>query len=42
MKIEKNILDNSIVELIVEESTENIAKYRKQAIAHIEKTADIQ
>ena len=42
MKIEKKILDNSVVELIVEESAENIAKYRKQAIEHIEKTADIQ
>jgi len=42
MKIEKKLLENSIVELIVEESTENIAKHRKEAIAHIEKTADIQ
>lgn len=42
MKIEKKILENSIVELIVEESAANIAKYRKDAIAHIEKTAEIQ
>jgi FKBP-type peptidyl-prolyl cis-trans isomerase (trigger factor) len=42
MKIEKKLLDNSIVELIVEESTDNVSKHRKEAIAHIEKTADIQ
>ncbi len=42
MKIEKKLLENSIVELIVEESAANIAKHRKEAIAHIEKTADIQ
>jgi FKBP-type peptidyl-prolyl cis-trans isomerase (trigger factor) len=42
MKIEKKLLENSIVELIVEETTENISNYRKDAIAHIEKTADIQ
>jgi len=42
MKIEKNLLPNSIIELIVEEDTKNIAKYRKDAIAEIEKNADIQ
>lgn len=42
MKIEKNLLANSIVELVVEEETKNIAKYRKDAISHIEKNADIQ
>lgn len=42
MKIEKNLLANSIVELVVEEETKNIAKYRKNAIEHIEKNADIQ
>ena len=42
MKIEKNLLANSIVELIVEEDAKNIAKYRKSAILHIEKTAEIQ
>jgi FKBP-type peptidyl-prolyl cis-trans isomerase (trigger factor) len=42
MKIEKKLLANSVVELIVEEDTKNIAKHRKDAIAHIEKTADIQ
>lgn len=42
MKIEKKLLENSIVELIVEETAANIAKHRKEVIAHIEKTADIQ
>ena len=42
MKIEKNLLPNSVVELIVEEDAKNISKFRKQAIEHIEKTADIQ
>jgi FKBP-type peptidyl-prolyl cis-trans isomerase (trigger factor) len=42
VKIEKNLLANSIVELVVEEETKNIAKYRKDAISHIEKNADIQ
>jgi hypothetical protein len=42
MKIEKKLLPNSVVELIVEEDAKNIAKYRKDAIAEIEKNADIQ
>jgi FKBP-type peptidyl-prolyl cis-trans isomerase (trigger factor) len=42
MKIEKNLLEGSIVELIVEEETQNVAKYRKQALAHLEKNADIK
>ncbi len=42
MKIEKNLLANSVIELVVEEDAKNIAKFRKDAIAHIEKTADIQ
>ncbi len=42
MKIEKNLLPKSIVELIIEEDAKNIAKYRKKAIAHIEKNADIK
>jgi len=42
MKIEKKLLPNSIVELIVEEDTENVAKFRKQALKHLEKNADIK
>ena len=42
MKIEKNLLANSIVELIVEEDVKNIAKYRIDAINHLEKNADIK
>lgn len=42
MKIERKNLENSIVELIVEESTENIAKYRKEVIKDIEKNAEIK
>jgi len=42
VKIEKKLLANSIVELIVEEETKNIAKYKKDAIKYIEKNADIQ
>ena len=42
MKIEKKLLDNSVVELIVEEDAKNIAKYRKEALKNIEKNADIK
>jgi len=42
MKIEKNLLPKSIVELIIEEDTKNVAKHRQKAIAHIEKNADIK
>jgi trigger factor len=42
MKIEKNLLPNSIVELVVEEDVKNVAKYRKQALGHLEKNADIK
>jgi len=42
MKITKNLLADSIVELVVEESVENVAKYRTKAIAHLEKNADIK
>lgn len=42
MKIEKNLLPDSVVELIVEEETQNIAKYRKFAIQYLEKSADIK
>lgn len=42
MKIEKNLLENSIVELIIEEDSANIAQNRKKALAHLEKNADIK
>ena len=42
MKIEKNLLANSIVELVVEEETKNVAKYRKQALEHLEKNTEIK
>jgi hypothetical protein len=42
MKIEKNLLPDSIVELVVEEEAKNVAKYRKQALEHLEKNADIK
>lgn len=42
MKVEKNILPKSIVEFIVEESAEKVAKFRKKAIAHLSEHADIK
>ncbi|MFK7780379.1 MAG: trigger factor [Candidatus Gracilibacteria bacterium] len=42
MKIEKNLLPNSIVELVVEENINGVVKYRKHALAHLEKNADIK
>lgn len=42
MKIERKNLENSIIELIVEESTENVAKYRKEVLKDIEKNAEIK
>jgi FKBP-type peptidyl-prolyl cis-trans isomerase (trigger factor) len=42
MNIEKKILPKSIVELILEESVENIAKFRNKAIKYIEEKADIK
>lgn len=42
MKIEKNLLPNSIVELVVEEDAKNMGKYRKQALDYLEKNADIK
>ncbi len=41
MKIQRNNLPKSIVELILEEDAKNVAKYRKQALANIEKNASI-
>ncbi len=42
MQIEKNLLANSIVELIVEEDAKNVAKYRKNALAYLEQNAEIK
>ena len=42
MKIEKKILPKSIVELVVEESVEEVAKSRKKALSYIEKNADVK
>jgi DNA recombination-dependent growth factor C len=42
MKIEKKILPKSIVELIVEESVEEVAKNRKKALAYLEKNSNIK
>ena len=42
MKIEKNLLADSVVELVVEEEIKNIAKFKKNALDHLEKNADIK
>jgi trigger factor len=42
MKIEKKLLDKSIVELIIEDDAKNVAKSRKAAIAYLEKNAEIK
>jgi len=42
MKVEKKMLDKSRVELIIEESAENVAKFRKQVIISASKNADIK
>lgn len=42
MKVEKKMLPKSIVELTIEESAENVAKFRKQVIASASKNADIK
>lgn len=42
MKIERQNLENSVVELIVEETTENVAKHRKNVLKDIEKNAEIK
>lgn len=42
MKITRNNLEKSIVELIVEESIENIAKSKDKAIKHLQKNAEIK
>jgi trigger factor len=42
MKVEKKMLPKSIVELIIEESAANVAKFRKTVIASASKNADIK
>lgn len=42
MKIERKNLKNSVVELIVEEDTKNIAKLRKQVLKEVAENADIK
>jgi FKBP-type peptidyl-prolyl cis-trans isomerase (trigger factor) len=42
MKITRKNLPKSIVELTVEETTENIAKFRKKAIEYLQKNAEIK
>jgi FKBP-type peptidyl-prolyl cis-trans isomerase (trigger factor) len=42
MKVEKKMLPQSIVELTIEESAANVAKFRKQVIASASKNADIK
>jgi DNA recombination-dependent growth factor C len=42
MKIEKKILPKSIIELIVEESVEEVAKSRKKALTYLESNTNIK
>jgi trigger factor len=42
MKIEKKLLEKSIVELIIEDDVKNVAKSRKAALAYLEKNAEIK
>lgn len=42
MKITRNNLEKSIVELIVEETVENVAKSRSKAIEHLQKNAEVK
>lgn len=42
MKIERQNLANSIVELVVEETVDNIAQYRKEVFKDIEKNAEVK
>jgi len=42
MKITRNNLERSIVELIVEETVENVAKSRSKAIEHLQKNAEVK
>jgi len=42
MKVEKKMLPKSVVELIIEESAENVAKFRAQVLKSAAKNADIK
>ena len=42
MKIERKDLEKSVVELIVEVDTKNVAKFRKKAVKHLTENADIK
>ena len=42
MKIERNTLPKSIIELIIEEEANAIAKHRKKALSYLESNADIK
>ena len=42
MIITRNNLPKSIIELVIEESAENIAKFRKKAISNLQKKAEIK
>jgi FKBP-type peptidyl-prolyl cis-trans isomerase (trigger factor) len=42
MKITRKNLPKSIIELTVEESTENVAKNRKKAIEYLSQNAEIK
>ena len=42
MKIERNNLDNSVVELIVEADVKEVAKFRKQAIKYLAENTEIK
>jgi FKBP-type peptidyl-prolyl cis-trans isomerase (trigger factor) len=42
MKVEQKKIDNSMVELVIEEDAKNIAKYRKQVLDDIRKNANIK
>ena len=42
MKVDKKILPKSIVELTIEDSKENVAKFRSKVITDLKKNADIK
>ncbi|MEA3387131.1 MAG: hypothetical protein U9Q66_01785 [Patescibacteria group bacterium] len=42
MKLKSKMIENSVIELIIEEETKNIAKFRKVAIDYLAKNTDIK
>jgi hypothetical protein len=42
MKITKSSLPKSIIELVIEETAENVAKFRKKAINDLQQKAEIK